>query len=66
MLTNETTKEMLMLLAKLSQKMKNDIWAARRPNHYEFLFQIPQEASFDFLRESQRMFAIAALASICY
>ena len=31
------TKEMLTLLVKLSQKMKNDVWAARRPNRYQVL-----------------------------
>ena len=43
-----------MLLAELSQKMKNDVWASRRPNHYQVLFSILQEA-FSWL---QRMFVV--------
>ena len=36
---------MLLLSEKLAQKMKNDIWAARCPNNYQILSQIPQEAT---------------------
>ena len=35
--SDEKTKEMLMLLVELSQKMKKDVWAARRPNRYQVL-----------------------------
>ena len=32
--SHEKTKEMLTLLSELSQKKENDVWVARRPNHY--------------------------------
>ena len=42
-------------------KNKNDVWASRRPNCYQILFQIP---SFVCLSGSRRMFVVATVFQI--
>ena len=65
-------KNEVSVVRETSSKMKNDVWEAQRPNHYQKFPKVPQEAtvdvvflSFGYLNESQRMNVVSAVEIVC-